>query len=49
MREHSEFEFTCECGHAIVTSARDMQCPECGRLILLEWGRPHAPEPEQKP
>lgn len=37
MREKSEFEITCECGHAFTSHERETKCPKCGVVILIRW------------
>jgi uncharacterized Zn finger protein (UPF0148 family) len=43
MREYSVYEFACECGAPIVTLACEVECPQCGRIIRIEWQAPIEP------
>jgi hypothetical protein len=33
------YHFECLCGRGIATPTRETVCPECGRQIVLEWGK----------
>jgi len=39
-RDNSFWEVTCECGKQIHTKTLTVQCPKCGRLLVIEgWGK----------
>ena len=39
MRLKSVFCFECLCGCHIETEVRALNCPSCGRQLVIEWGR----------
>ncbi len=42
-RPHDVYTVTCVCGKEIESVTKEMVCPACGRLSLLEWGKHLAP------
>ena len=39
MRLKCVFCFECLCGRHIETEVRTLNCPSCGRELVIEWGR----------
>lgn len=39
MNCESLFCIPCLCGTEIRSHERETQCPQCGRLLAVEWGR----------
>jgi hypothetical protein len=37
MAKTSVYELKCECGHLLISPQPELSCPECKRLIRIEW------------
>lgn len=44
----SNYHFECLCGQAIVSHAKEAQCPKCGRKIRVEWPAKESKSQEPK-
>jgi hypothetical protein len=42
MAKTSVYQLTCECGRFLVSPVPDLSCPDCKRVIRIEWQ--HKPE-----
>ena len=39
MSQTSTFEIPCLCGALVRSESREALCAECGRMLVVEWGR----------
>jgi predicted RNA-binding Zn-ribbon protein involved in translation (DUF1610 family) len=51
MRIASIYCLDCPCGRHIETREEKLKCPECGRLLVIEWreNRSELPKPQPIP
>jgi hypothetical protein len=38
--DSSTYHAVCLCGQAVASHARETVCPQCGRVLIFEWGAP---------